>query len=47
MVKVMETRTKHLLFPLFPHPIGLSSADHGVGDGGRSGAGALSGKYRQ
>lgn len=47
VVKMMGTRGKHFLVPLFPQPRDLSGASHGAGDEGRSGAGALSGKYRQ
>ena len=47
VVKMMGTRIKHLLFLLFPQPRDLSGASHGAEDEGRSGAGALSGEYRQ
>ena len=47
VVKMMGTRVKHFIVPLFPQPRDLSGASHGAGDEERSGAGALSGKYRQ
>lgn len=50
--KMVETRTKLLLFPLCPQPRGLSSMDDGGGNDGRSGAGTsgagtLSGRHWQ
>lgn len=35
MVKMMGTRIKHLLFPLFPQPRDLSGASHGAEDEGK------------